>query len=267
MSTESTGGTIDRQTELRRFSKVTQRTEDELGFLGPLDGAALMKLRTQINTLLLKDFEPIFKKLAAGGKLMPDGLSAKLCMSVFGPRLTANVAYYTPAERSTKLGYRFTPEFLAAVAHELIPERAEPLLRDQPVELMRPCTLIMLKEKDYYVMGSFVDFTPFEKLIALMDDIDDPLASLRICSFCQRKDRMAQLVEHFSDQQVSDFIQTAHEHDDLLTEVLRIASHMSEEQKDRMKVMTTTLGDDYVQRSKERGEALGLQAELGRLWA
>lgn len=257
---------INRDTEIRRFAKVVNQTPAQLKFLGKLDGAELMKLRTQLNTKLLKEFEPTFKKIAKGGGLIPEALIATLCMKFFGPRLTANTAYYTPAERSTKMGKKFTPEFLAAVAQELIPEFAEPMLRDQPIELMRPCTMIMLKKGDYYVMGSFVDFTPFDKLLALMNDINDPLASLKICSFCQRKDRMAQLVEHFSDEQVREFIVAGHANPELLPEILNIAAEMTDEEKQRQKGITEALGDDYVERSRQQMVALGLEAELGALF-
>lgn len=257
---------INRDTEIRRLAKVTNLPETELTFLNKLDGSELMKLRGQLNTKLLKEFEPTFKKLASGGGLLPESMIAKLCMKFFGPRLTANTAYYTPAERSTKMGKKFTPEFLAAVAQELIPEFAEPLLRDQPVELMRPCTMIMLEKRDYYTMGSFVDFTPFEKLLALMNDINDPLASLKICSFCQRKDRMAQLVEHFSDEQVREFIITGHANPELLPEIMNIAANMTDDEKLRQKGITEALGDDYVERSRKQMVALGLETELGSLF-
>ena len=166
----------------------------------------------------------------------------------------------------TKMGKRFTPEFLSAVAQELIPEKAEPMLRDQPLELMRPCMQIMLANRDYYIMGSFIDFMPYEKLLALMNDINDPLASLQACSFCQRKDRMAQLVEHFSDEQVREFIVVGHQNPELLPEILNIAANMSSSEQQRMKTITEGLGDDYIERSREQMVALGLEPKLAALF-
>ena len=257
---------VDRQTEARRLAHVLHQPEHELDYLAPLDGVGLMQLRRHVNAMLLARFEPTFKRIAAGGKLAPDAMVAKLCTKFFGPRITANMAYYTPEARATRLGARFDAEFLTAVTRELIPEKAEPMLNHQPLDLMRPVTANLLAAREYYTMGGFVDFMPFDKLLALMDYVGDPEASLRICSFAQRKDRIAELVEHFSDLQVREFITTAHTEPQLLEEIMRIAAEMSPEMLQRQHRITQSLGEDYVARSRETAEALGLRSQLKPLF-
>jgi len=165
---------MDRATEQRRLAQVLHRKPDELDYLKSLDAEGLMKLHTVVQNSLIDQFSNLFRKLANSGKIVPDALSAVLCRKVFGPALTANMSYYVPPDRAAKLCRHFDADFMAAIAREMVPERAKELLNGLPVELMQQVMRKMLATKDYHILGAFLDHLPEDKAVALAEEIRDP---------------------------------------------------------------------------------------------
>lgn len=260
MNTASTG--IDRGVELRRLARMLNRDTTELDYLAALDGEGLQLLRRKIQDGFLKRHEDLFRKLAAMGKLMPAKLNAMFCIKFFGPTMTANMAYYTDAKLAASMATQFDATFLTDVAVEMIPERAEPMMREQSVELMRPVTRQLAERGEYHVMGAFVDFMPEDKILALMDEVQSPEANLRISTFAQRKDRIADLVGRFDDDMLSHLIRTAFEHDELVDEILTVAADMDGSQQQRCGEITRGLGHGLFARGQQRADELGLTERL-----
>ncbi|PPE75598.1 hypothetical protein C3942_01515 [Solimonas fluminis] len=244
---------IDRDTELRRLARVLHREPGQLGHLAALDGAGLMKLRTLIQNSLLEEFAGLFEKIAASGKLAPDALSALLCRKVFGPSITANMSYYVPADRAARMCKHFDDEFMAEIAREQIPERAQEQLEKLPVELMRGVTRQMLASRDYHIMGGFTDYLPEQKAMILMEEIADPADSLRISSFAQRKDRIARLTAQMDDGQLMRLIDAAFKEPAFIHEVGLVMAQMDAKDQQRMARLTDAV--DPKHRATARREA------------
>lgn len=128
---------MDRPTELRRLARLLHRDTDALRHLDTLDAVQLMQLRRLLQESLIERFAGAFKRLAAGGRLIPDPLKAKLCTGIFGAALTANLSYFTPTDQSVRLARHFDDDFLTETARHQVPERAQALLAALPVEIMR----------------------------------------------------------------------------------------------------------------------------------
>lgn len=249
---------IDRPTELRRLAQVLHRKPDELGYLAALDGAGLMKLRTLIQNSLLEEFSALFEKLAASGKIAPDALSAFLCRKVFGASITANMSYYVPPDRAARMCKHFDEHFMADIAREQIPERAQEQLEKLPVDLMRGVTRQMLASKDFHIMGGFTDYLPEEKATILMEEIADPADNLRISCFAQRKDRIAKLAIAMDDEQLQRLITAAFTQPEFIDEVGLVTANMAPKDQQRMARLTDAVDPGHRQRARERATASGL---------
>lgn len=248
---------IDRPTELRRLALALHRSPEQLGYLAALDGAALMKLRSQLQTSLLDRFSSLFEKLANSGKLAPDALSALLCKKVFGPSITANMSYYVPTDRAVKMCKHFDAPFMAEIAREQIPERAKDQLENLPVELMKGVTRELLASKDYAQMGGLTDYLPEEKGTVLMQEIKDPADNIRISSFAQRKDRIARLAVSLNDARLTQLIAAAFESEAFIHEVGLVTAEMGAKDQQRMAKLTDALNKDFRPRAKALAEATG----------
>jgi hypothetical protein len=258
---------MDRNTELRRLAQVLHKKIADLDYLSALDASALMALRRAFQNHLLQEFGKTFELLAAGGKISPDALSALLCKKVFGPALTANMSYYTPSDRAARMCKHFDAEFMAEVAREQIPERAERLLKELPIDLMRAVTRALIASKDYHVMGGFTDYLPEDTALALMTEVKSPADNLRISSFAQRKDRIARLSARMPDEQVKGFIAAAFTSPELIQEVGLVTAEMPADQQKRMAKLTDAVDPKYREQSRAIAEKAGLLEKMQPFFA
>lgn len=225
---------MDRPTEQRRLANLLHRSPDTLGYLDALDAARLMQLRRLLQEALIERFAGTFKRLASGGRLIPDALNARLCTGLFGPELTANLSYFTPIEQAVRLAKHFDDDFLTDTARHQVPERAQALLAALPVEIMRGVTRKLLAAKEFAIMGGFTDYLPEDKAVVLINEIHRPIDRLKVSSFAQRKDRVANILARLDDKAVTAQITSATDKPDLLREVALTIAEMAEEQQQRM---------------------------------
>lgn len=253
---------LDRDTELRRLAQLLHVQTEALDYLQPLDGTELQALRQAFQSLLLDDHGPTFAKMAAGGKIAPDALSAMLCKKVFGPTLTANMSYYTPAAKAAKMCSHFDAHFMAEIAREQMPDRAEELLRDLPTDLMRGATRELLANGDYHILGGFTDYMPEDKVAALMHEITDMADNLRVSRFCQRKDRIAKLTAGMSDEMLSELLKTANDNEEFLLEVGLVTAEMDATMQKRAAEMADQAAPGLREKMKPVAEKHQLGAAL-----
>lgn len=249
---------MDRATELRLLGRQLHKKPSDLAYLDGLDAEALHQLRSALQNRLLDEFAPTFEKMASGGKIAPDKLSALLCKKVFGPTLTANMSYFTPPEKAAKMCRHFDTDFMAEVSRETIPSRAEEMLKGLPVDLMRPTTHALLASGDYHIMGGFTDYMPEDKILELMQEIEDPADNLRISSYCQRKDRIADIASRFDDDTLKAMIAAGHQEEELILELALSCAEMSADQQRRMAKLTDEVDVSFRQQSRAAAEEAGL---------
>jgi len=220
---------IDINVELRRLALLLHTSVEELDYLKSIGPEGVQTLRLKFQDSLIDDFEPALSKLASTASMTPTSVSEKICVKYLGPTLTSYLSYYTPIKMATKLAQRFAPDFMIEVASEQIPERAKALLEDFPVDLMRPVTRGLVGREDWATMGGFVDYLPAEKSLALMAEVPDPVANLRIASFAQNKELIARMVTQFDDATLTALVVAAADGDDVMKrEVCIVADHLPE---------------------------------------
>lgn len=258
---------MDRNTELRRLAQALHKTPEQLSYLDGVDAVGLQKLRNRFQNSLLDKFGPVFEKIAGAGKLAPDAISATLCTKVFGPAITANMSYFTPISKAVGLAKHFDADFMADVAREQIPERAQEMLSELPVSLLQQVAVQLVDHKDYHVLGSFTDYIPEAKAAEVMKAIKDPAASLHISTFAQRKDRIAKLAGLLSDEQLLEFIAAAFTDDALLVEVGMITCEMDAKAQARMAKLTQKINPAYMDKARAKAEELGYAERLKAYFA
>lgn len=253
---------MDRSTELRRLAITLHKQPADLGYLDHLDASGLKNLRQRFQNRLIDEFSAIFEKMAGAGKIAPDALSAMLCKKIFGPAITANMSYFTPTEQAVRMCKHFDAEFMTEVAREQLPERGERMLNELPVDLMKGVTRLMAEHGDFHLMGAFTDFLPEEKMRVLMEEVKDPADNLRISSFAQRKDRIANLAASLPDAKLSVFIRAAFEAEELTREIVLITCEMNANDQERMAKLTESLGSGLRARALETAKAMGMDNRL-----
>lgn len=217
---------MDTKVEIRRLAKLMHASESELAYLEKLGAEALMKLRVQFQDSLITDYEPVLAKLAGTTAITPTAISVKIAQKYLGPTLTSYLSYFTPTKSAAKLAERFNSDFMIEVSKEQIPERAKELLKDFPLELMRPVTRGLVAEKAWATMGGFVDYLPEEKSFALMSEVPDAESNLRISSYAQNKELVAKLVAKFDDDMLIELTKASLAAPELMREVCLVAEKL-----------------------------------------
>lgn len=234
---------IDANVELRRLAELMHIDAAELNYLNSIGPEGIQIIRLKFQDSLIADFEEALSKLAATAGMVPVAISEKICVKYLGPTLTSYLSYYTPVKTAAKLAQRFDADFMIEVASEQIPERAKELLADFPVDLMRPVTKGLVAKQEWPTLGGFVDYLPEEKSLALMAEIPDPVANLRIASYAQNKELIARMVTKFDDATLASLISAAAAGDEVMKrEVCIVAENLPEaslEQLERVSEQVT----------------------------
>jgi hypothetical protein len=225
---------MDRDTERRRLARLLRRPPEALDYLDALDAATLFRLRGQVQNALIQRLAPIFEKLAAGGRLIPDALNARLCTGLFGPGLTARLSTFTPTEQAVRLAAHFDTAFLTEVARHQVPERAQALLQALPLAVMREVTRQLLAAGEFAVMGGYTDYLPEAKAEALIAEIRSPEQRLQVSAWAQRKDRIARLSARLPEAELAALIAYVAQAPQWWKEVLLITAEMPDEDQRRM---------------------------------
>jgi hypothetical protein len=258
---------MDRATEQRRLAQVLHRKPEDLTYLKALDADALLQLRTLVQNSLIDQYGHLFQKLANTGKIVPDAVSSLLCRKVFGPALTANMSYYVPPDRAARLCRHFDGEFMAAIAREMVPERAQNLLEGLPVDLLDEVMRALLASKDHHILGSFLDNLPEPKAAALVEKLPDLADHMRISGFAQKKDRVARLADRLDDARLKELIRVAFEHAEFMLDIGLVTAEMTADQQRRMAKLTDEVDPTYRQKMRPVAEQTGFGARLAAYFA
>lgn len=253
---------MDRNTELRRLAQALHKEPADLAYLDKLDAVSLQKLRTTFQNSLLNKFGPVFERIAGAGKLAPDGISATLCTKVFGPAITANMSYFTPISKAVGLCKHFDAEFMADVARNQIPERAQQMLAELPVDLLKKVTVKLIHDGEFHVLGGFTDFMPEKKTIEIMEVIEDPAVNLHVSYFAQRKDRIAKLANMLTEEKLLELIAAAYATPEFIQEIMLITAEMSAKEQARMAKLTDQVNKAYRDKAKKLAEKIGIGDQL-----
>ena len=231
------------------------------GYLEKLSGRELSDLRTKIEEAVLGEQTPIWEKLGQVTSFMPNFINARVAQSVLGPHLTANLTYHLPVKEAVAVAGHFSLEFLLEVSEHLIPSKAKGVIEALPLSTVKKLTAQMSKDKNYYLMGTFVDSISPERLLKISDVIDEDETLLRIAGYVENKVAMAPIVNGFGDEKILSLLRTAHRLE-LWEEIVSIARHLAQDERLRIAAIMEGLEAAALERARQVAGDLGLLDEL-----
>lgn len=186
----------DLQTEAERvkLARVLGVAPEALAFLARRDAVELRLLGERVSHALFDEYRAAFQRLADASRLLPASLVAKLSERVFGPMLSARVAGLMAPDRALEVATRLRMDFLADVCVELDPRSAVVLLQRIEPDFVVQVARRLLARGDHVTLGRFVDALPDRSIRAVVDDTSDDAALLRVASYVERRERVAELV-------------------------------------------------------------------------
>lgn len=181
--------------ELVKLARVLGAPEAAVAFLGQRNHLELRQLEDRISDALFDEYRPALQRIADASRLLPASLVAKMSELVFGPVLSARVAGLMPPDRAIEVASKLKTKFLADVTMQLDPRSASELLARMPPAIVVAVAAVLLQRGEYVTMGRFVDDLPDASVRAVIQQVADDGALVRIAGYVERRQRLAELID------------------------------------------------------------------------
>lgn len=222
--------------ELKSINNLLGVHGSELSFLEKLEPEEINKLRNQIILFSQESQKDIWVPMAKVSKFMPNFLNAKVAEDILGPSITANFSYHLHPKDALGIAGHFSIKFFCDVLEHLVPEKIEPMINQSPFDLMRRAVNELLTRRNYFLIGSLIDYTPIDSVEKIARGIENLGELISITYNARDKARVLNLFKRFDDTKIygvmvaglngnlSDEIKTIYEHADeeLLEKTRRI---------------------------------------------
>lgn len=228
-----------------RLSRLLNTAPEDLDDLQTLGAPALAQFRKQVSTALFDEHRNLFAKLAQANKLLPLGVTAKMTTAVIGPTLAGRVASEMESKRAVALAEKLPFEFLAETCAAMDPERAEPVVRAMPTQIVVGVSRALCAKADYMTAATFVNVLDDAVIRAVMDDNDNDAELLQIGFFIEDKARLEALIGMMSDARIAATMVTA-ERDDLWAQALAMMEGTSLQTRARIGGVVAEHGDELL---------------------
>ena len=226
--------------EITKLCRLLGVDPAELRFLETMPSAALRALRLSATDFLFDRDADMLSRVAAGSKLVPIPLSAKIAQAAFGPLLCAAVSGLLDPDRAVRTAQRLPIPFLADVAVEMDPRRAAAVIAQMPADIVTAVGVELVKRGEHVTMGRFVTFLPPATLRQALDAIPDA-DLLRTAFVLEDKSGLDQLMD-IAHGRLAGIIAAAYEQD-LWAEALDLLDHLDADHRRELGDVTATQPD------------------------
>jgi hypothetical protein len=192
--------------ELHSIRNLLGITTNDFPFLERLDAEEISQLKNQILLSMQNGQREIFVTIAKVSRYMPNFLNAKVSQDILGPQITANLSYFLTAKEAIGIAGYFPTSFFTDVIEHLIPEKISEMIGLTPFDQMRKAVNELITRKNYFVIGSLMDYTPLESVDKIARGIDDPEHLIHITYNCQDKTRVLNLFQNFGEKRIFEVI-------------------------------------------------------------
>lgn len=196
-----------RHGEIVKLARTFERPVDDLvtalPFVETMDASALRALREALSARLFDDARPVLSRVAAGSKLLPVSLVARVGEKVFGAMLCARVAGLLAPSHALAIALKMPDAFLAAVSAAIDPRSAGEVVAAIPAPRIVAVAQQLVAARDFVTMARFVDFLSADTIKAVIDSIPDELDLLHIAAYVESREKLAELVEQLEEARVT----------------------------------------------------------------
>lgn len=231
--------------EVIKLARELAADPDELEFLREASVADLRHFRQRVVGELDARHRPMFRKLAATSKLLPNAVTVKIAMKYFGPMLCGMVASELTAERAAALMNHIPVEFLADATHYVDPVASESIIRGLSTEKMVPTMRELLRRKEYVTLARFLGAVTDEQLLSVVPLVETGEDLLMTGFFAEVTDRFETVVRDLPEDRVKSIVRAAVDLDRFV-EALTLMQHLTEGTRARVANTAADLGQDVL---------------------
>jgi hypothetical protein len=215
----------------------------ELDFVDGLEVAQLRVLREAISAQLFDDARPTLSRVAAGSRLLPVGLVAKVGEKVFRAMLCARVAGLLAPAHALSIALRMPDAFLAQVSAMIDPRSAGEVVAAIPSPRIVAVAQVLVGARDFVTMARFVDYLSPATIKDVIDSIPAELDLLHIAAYVESRDKLAELVGQLEEPRVHAMLRALRDADTTdMRNALAVAEMLDETWRYRLNEAVGRLG-------------------------
>jgi hypothetical protein len=148
------------EAEILKLARVLGVEPERLAYLARVDADDLQAFREQVTDTLFDANAAALQRMALAARVVPVGVLAKIAEKVFGPLLCARIAGLVDVARGVDVAKRLGTRFLAEVAAELDPRRADAIITRIPLDTVLAVAGELARKQDWITLGRFVGTCP-----------------------------------------------------------------------------------------------------------
>jgi hypothetical protein len=249
---------LAQRAEVLKLARLLGEKPEALEYLNKLDALAIRRGQQATASLFDAD-RKAFQKVAAASRLLPAAVTALIAEKALGPLLGARIAGLLEPQRAVEIARRVSTRYLGDLCLELDPRSADEVLRAMPVERIVEVSRELARRKEYITMGRFVDSLTDEAIEAVMADLRDDEALLRIGFFVEDAGRLSAIIDLLAPERLRNIVQVASDGGgELWPEALALINSVDEPQRRLMADLAAALDDAAVSRMVGATQAQGL---------
>lgn len=168
-------------------------------------------------------------RLAAGSRLLPGQLAARIAQRALGPLLCARIAGLVEPAKAVDTARHLPPSFLADVSVQIDPRRARDVIARVPAALVANVAVELAAREEFVAMGRFVGYVSDDAVRAAMSRIEDT-ALLRIAFTMEGKERLGHMLSLLGDDRLTGVLVAA-DRAGLWPEALDLLDHLDARRK------------------------------------
>lgn len=218
--------------ELKSIQNLLGVSGEDLSFLEKLEHSEINKLRNQIILFMQEGQKEIWVPMAKVSKFMPNFLNAKVSEDILGASIAANLSYHLNPKDAIGIASHFSIKFFCDVLEHLVPEKIEDMIQQSPFDLMRRAVNELLTRKNYFLIGSLIDYTPIDSVEKIAKGIENLGDLISITYNARNKSRVLNLFKRFDDNKIYG-VMVAGLNGHLTEEIKTIYEHADEELLDK----------------------------------
>ncbi len=214
--------------ELKSIHNLLGVQGNDLSFLEKLEPEEINKLRNQIILYMQDGQKEIWVPMAKVSKFMPNFLNAKVSEDILGPSIAANLSYHLHPKDAIGIAGHFSIKFFCDVLEHLVPEKIEGMINQSPFDLMRRAVNELLTRRNFFLIGSLLDYTPIDSVEKIAKGIENLGDLISITYNARDKARVLNLFKRFDDTKIYG-VMVAGLNSNLSEEIKTIYEHADEE--------------------------------------
>jgi hypothetical protein len=198
-----------KQAEVVKLSRLLHTTPESLAYLEALDTDTLHDLRQSCTRQLLDQQRALFGRIATASKLLPMALLAFISERTMGPLLCARIAGEMSTARAIEICKHLSPAFMASSAIYLEADKARELTAALPLQSVVTVTRELIARKEFITLGDLVGTLPMSIIEAVLREVDNGEALLRIGFFVESTERLNDILDTLPIERLHDLIAAA----------------------------------------------------------